>query len=112
MTLPRPELSAQLGVTYRRIPVLAIGSDVYCDTNLIAAVLERRFPPARGFPTLFPARAGAAGRADTGLARALVRYWSDGQLFYLLADSLPYARFDVKFIKDRTQVRALRWRAL
>lgn len=32
--LPRKELEA-LGITYRRIPILAIGRDVYCDSSLI-----------------------------------------------------------------------------
>lgn len=29
--LPRPALAA-LGITYRRVPVLSIGKDVFCDT--------------------------------------------------------------------------------
>lgn len=41
--LPRPDLSL-LGITYRRIPLLAIGNSVYCDTHLILRELERRFP--------------------------------------------------------------------
>ena len=42
MTLPRPEVMDMLGIKYRRIPILAIGNDVYCDTSLIASALERR----------------------------------------------------------------------
>jgi len=34
MVLPRPDLEA-LGITYRRIPLLAVGKDVYCDSALI-----------------------------------------------------------------------------
>lgn len=41
--LPRPDL-ASLGIKYRRIPLLSIGNDVYCDTYLILRELERRFP--------------------------------------------------------------------
>lgn len=41
--LPRPDLEA-LGITYRRIPIMAIGRDVYCDSSLIIDVLEERFP--------------------------------------------------------------------
>jgi glutathione S-transferase len=52
--MPRPELSSALGVSYRRIPVLAIGNDVYCDTSLIASALERNFPPEQGYGTLYP----------------------------------------------------------
>ena len=69
MTLPRPDLADRLGVTYRRIPVLAIGKDVYCDSSLIASVLERRFPASEGFGTLFPKRNGG-GKADTGIIKA------------------------------------------
>ncbi|KIP07677.1 hypothetical protein PHLGIDRAFT_29881 [Phlebiopsis gigantea 11061_1 CR5-6] len=101
MAPPRPELSDLLGITYRRIPLLAIGNDVYCDTSLIASVLERRFPASQGYNTLFPARAGG-GKADTGLTKALVTYWSDGQLFRLIGNSLPYAKLDASFIKDRS----------
>ena len=32
--LPRKDLEA-LGITYRRIPVFAVGKDVYCDSSLI-----------------------------------------------------------------------------
>lgn len=106
MTVPRPELSELLGVTYRRIPVLAIGNDVYCDTNLIASALERRFPVSQGYKTLFPPRAGG-GKTDTGLTKALVAYWSDAAIFRLLGDSLPYGKLDAEFIKDRVAVRPL-----
>lgn len=41
--LPRPDL-ALLGITYRRIPLLALGNVVYADTPLILAELEQRFP--------------------------------------------------------------------
>ena len=36
--MPKPDLIALTG-GYRRIPVLQIGADVYCDTALIARVL-------------------------------------------------------------------------
>ena len=32
--IPRKDLEA-LGITYRRIPVLAVGKDIYCDSSLI-----------------------------------------------------------------------------
>lgn len=49
MVMPKPELTCLTG-GYRRIPVLQIGADIFCDTNLIAAVLERMHPT----PTLYP----------------------------------------------------------
>ncbi|THH31301.1 hypothetical protein EUX98_g2888 [Antrodiella citrinella] len=99
-TMFRPELSELLGVTYRRIPVLAIGNDVYCDTSLIASALERRFPVSEGYGTLFPPRVGS-DKADTGMTLALMMYWSDRVVFPLAASSLPYGKFDAAFIKDR-----------
>ncbi|KAI0082451.1 hypothetical protein K474DRAFT_516878 [Panus rudis PR-1116 ss-1] len=101
MTLPRPELSEKLGVTYRRIPVLAIGNDVYCDTSLIASVLERRFPSSEGYKSLFPPRRGG-GKSDTGIVKALSKFWLDIQVFPLASGSLPYGKFDPNFIKDRS----------
>src|SRR5882757_9954188 len=41
--MPKPELVALTG-GYRRIPVLQIGSDIYCDSDLILDEIERRFP--------------------------------------------------------------------
>lgn len=58
MVLPKPDLVPLTG-GYRRIPVLQIGADVFCDTNLIADVLERLHPA----PTLFP----GDSRAETGM---------------------------------------------
>lgn len=103
MILPRPELSELLGITYRRIPILAIGNDVYCDTALIASVLEHRFPASEGYGTLFPPRKGG-GSMDTGLVKALSLYWVDRTIFPLGAQSLPYSRFDAKFLADRSSV--------
>ncbi|MBL6750329.1 MAG: glutathione S-transferase family protein [Nevskia sp.] len=47
--LPKPHLLPLTG-GYRRTPVLQVGADIYCDTQLIAAVLEREFPQ----PSIFP----------------------------------------------------------
>ena len=54
--MPRPHLMPLTG-GYRRTPVMQIGADVYCDSQIIVRELERRFPE----PTAFPgASAGAA----------------------------------------------------
>ena len=58
MVLPKPDLVCLTG-GYRRIPVLQVGADLFCDTNLIALVLERLQPS----PTLYP----EAKRAQTDL---------------------------------------------
>jgi glutathione S-transferase len=49
MVMPKPDLTALTG-GYRKTPVLQIGADVYCDTDLIARVLDRVAPD----PPLFP----------------------------------------------------------
>ena len=66
--MPKPELVALTG-GYRRIPVMQIGADIYCDSQLIVRELERRFPE----PTFFP-------QGDHGLAYANAM-WSDRTVF-------------------------------
>src|SRR5262245_28161980 len=66
--MPKPELVPLTG-GYRRIPVLQIGADVYCDSQLIARVLERRHPS----PTLYP-------DASEGTCHAW-NLWADRALF-------------------------------
>ena len=43
MAMPKPDMMALTG-GYRGTPVLQIGADIYCDTQLIIAEIERRFP--------------------------------------------------------------------
>jgi glutathione S-transferase len=90
----RPELFAMTG-GYRRLPVLQIGADLYCDTQCIFRELERRFPT----PSLFP-------NGEQGLAFALSR-WTDNVMFDLamrasfapLAATLPPA-----LVEDRARL--------
>lgn len=89
--MPKPDLVALTG-GYRRIPVMQIGADIYCDSTLIVRELERRYPQ----PTLFPA-------GDQGLGHAAA-LWTDRAMFQAavaiifggLGDKVPAA-----FIKDR-----------
>ncbi len=71
--MPKPDLIALTG-GYRRTPVLQIGADIYCDTALIARVLERLAP----LPALFPASAPMA---------PLLAQWADSTLFWSV---IPY----------------------
>ena len=88
----RPELMDMTG-GYRRIPVLQVGADLYCDTQLIFRELDARAPE----PTFFPP-------AHAGLGFGLSR-WIDGELFELCVrvafapevDNLPPA-----LVADRT----------
>lgn len=93
--MPKPELVPLTG-GYRRIPVMQIGADVYCDSQLIVRELERRYPE----PTLFP-------NGDVGLGHATA-LWTDRGMFQAavavifggLGDKVPPA-----FIKDREALR-------
>ncbi len=67
--MPKPDVIALTG-GYRKTPLLQIGADIYCDTALIADVLEHRVAE----PALFPAHA-------RGLSRAVAQ-WADTQLFW------------------------------
>jgi glutathione S-transferase len=69
--MPKPDVVALTG-GYRKTPVMQIGADVYCDTALIARVLEALQPS----PTLYPASAPLA----VPLAQ-----WADATLFWCAA---------------------------
>lgn len=101
MVAPRAELAGFLGLAYRRIPVLAIGNDVYCDSSLVASALERRFQPSEGHATLFPPRKGG-GKADTGMIKAFAMSYGDRTLFPLASENMPYHKFKPDFVKDRS----------
>jgi glutathione S-transferase len=67
LIMPKPDVVALTG-GYRRTPILQVGADVYCDTALIARVLEELAPA----PSFFPqgdtyAVQAAAQFADTTL---------------------------------------------
>jgi glutathione S-transferase len=53
---PRPLLDPLTG-GYRRIPVLQVGADIYCDTHAILPALERLHPEPSLYPGLAPALA-------------------------------------------------------
>lgn len=67
--MPKPDVVALTG-GYRRTPLLQIGADIWCDTALIATVLEHLQPE----PVLFPEHL-------KGIAR-IVAQWADGELFW------------------------------
>lgn len=69
MVMPKPDVLALTG-GYRRTPVLQIGADLYCDTALIADVLEHLQPQ----PTLYP-------EPVKGMVRTLAQ-WGDSTLFW------------------------------
>jgi glutathione S-transferase len=69
VVMPKPDLLALTG-GYRRTPVLQVGADVYCDTALIARVIDRLNPE----PPIYPG--DSAGTAD------LLAMWADTTLFW------------------------------
>ena len=93
--MPKPDLMPLTG-GYRRTPVMQIGADVFCDTQIIIREIERRFPS----PTLFPS--GAAG-----VAWAL-GWWTD-RTFFQNTVNLVFGTVGPKvpqaFIEDRSQLR-------
>lgn len=101
--LPRPEITELLGLGYRRIPVLAIGNDVYCDTSLICSTLERRFPATKGYGTIFPPKK-QGGSPDTTLIKIYTKSYVDNVVFPLAPPLLPWEKFPEAFIKDRSSM--------
>ncbi|HLN10837.1 MAG TPA: glutathione S-transferase C-terminal domain-containing protein, partial [Xanthobacteraceae bacterium] len=97
--MPRPDLMPLTG-GYRRTPVMQIGADIYCDTQIIVRALEARCPT----PTLFP-----AGRAGIPWALGM---WTDRPFFQntvnlvfgTLADKVPR-----DFIDDRERLRGAKF---
>ena len=69
--MPKPDVTALTG-GYRKTPVLQIGADIYCDTALIARVLDGLQPT----PPLYPASAPLAGP---------LAQWADFTLFWAAA---------------------------
>lgn len=91
---PRPLLSPLTG-GYRRAPVLQVGADIYCDTNLILPALDRLFPTAQ---SLYPQ--GCEGVAQ-GLGFAWERQmWipTIGVLVHFIGEHIP-----PEFLKDRKE---------
>ncbi len=92
--MPKPDLTPLTG-GYRRTPVMQIGADIFCDTTVMLAELEKRFQiPALNLP------------GHEGLAR-MVAGWTDGKwfqtsvavIFGAIGEHMPQ-----EFIDDRTKM--------
>ncbi|KAI9795834.1 MAG: hypothetical protein M1833_006783 [Piccolia ochrophora] len=101
-TLPREDLTA-LGISYRRIPILSIGRDVYYDTRLILRKLEEKVPAGS---------LGATADDLRALERLLERWTVDAGIFarasQLIPPTLPLLR-DPKFQRDREDYTGRSW---
>lgn len=106
VTLPRPELKERLGVNYRRIPVMSIGRDIYCDSLLMLEKLEELFPYKDGEVL----RHGKDG-TERALEKLLEK-WTDVVVFKYAAAAIPTsldAVRDKTFINDRTELWGRDW---
>jgi hypothetical protein len=75
--MPRPLLSRTFAVSCRKIPILAIGREIYCDTSLIIEALEHFFPPSAGWGTVYPKFDGLDEWSYKGLVRGFASFWTD-----------------------------------
>ncbi len=96
MWMPKPNLTPLTG-GFRRIPVMQIGADVYCDTALMARRLETIFPQ----PSLY-----AAGRRT---AAETMASWADRLLFFSVCAPLVFAALGeilpAQLVEDRKKMR-------
>ena len=93
--MPRPDLKV-IGTAYRRIPVLAIGRDIYNDTRLILSKLEELYPDAT--------RISASAGDQKGIERLLERWVVDAGVFVRASQLIPLEApmmNDPVFSKDR-----------
>jgi glutathione S-transferase len=95
MWLPRPHLTPMTGA-YRRIPVLQIGADLYCDTRLIARKIDELFPE----PPLYPKGLEAAADCITQWADRHMFAAAVPQVFTALGAMLP-----PQLMEDRRRMR-------
>jgi len=91
--MPKPDLLPLTG-GYRKTPVMQIGADIFCDTQVILRELERRYPT----PSIFPIK--------NGLAYA-IGFWSD-RLFFMPSVAVVFAEVGdmvpEAFKQDRTKM--------
>ncbi|CAF1454604.1 unnamed protein product [Rotaria sordida] len=86
---PRPHLDILTG-GYRRIPVLQVGADIYCDTHLILRTLDRLRPDS---PTLF----------SNSLTQPLCWWWDKAMFtpFLKLRVGLVGDKLSKEWLEDR-----------
>jgi glutathione S-transferase len=88
IVMPKPDLTALTG-GYRLTPVLQIGADIYCDTQVIARRLEQEKPS----PTIYPAGYDAIGRA--------LGFFGESAFISLVAIGFSEGLFPDEFLQDR-----------
>jgi glutathione S-transferase len=93
--MPKPDLMPLTG-GYRKTPVMQIGADIYCDTQLIMLELERRLPS----PPFLP-------KGREGETRAIAM-WIDRSIFapavgVVMSQVDVDQKFGAAFKKDRSE---------
>lgn len=104
ITQPRPDIAA-LGVNYRRIPLMSMGRDIYCDTLLIMEKLEELYP-APQYKQI------SADNAKDKALEKLLEKWTDAVVFKsaaaVISTDLDLMK-DPKFQTDREQLWGRKW---
>ena len=106
IVMPKPDLTALTG-GYRKTPVLQVGCDVYCDTSLIARVLDRLHP---GSPVHRPSEDGTAVPAgrwlDHHLFFTVIAHLFDPAVAAISVQALGGPEGAAAFAKDRGEMMA------
>lgn len=107
--MPRPLLKKAFGISYRKIPILAIGREIYCDTSLIIEALEHYFPPSSSssssaYETVYPKALGNESWDYRALARGFASFWTDKPLFRTTTGLIPHTVWQSQFGTDRAQL--------
>jgi glutathione S-transferase len=89
MVMPKPDL-VELTGGYRRVPVLQLGADIYCDTHLIARILDQVHPETPLSPP-----------GQEIVERALSRYMESSFMMAVLAFFGLGGVFPEEFVEDR-----------
>ncbi|MGC2442819.1 glutathione S-transferase family protein [Candidatus Binatus sp.] len=92
--MPKPKLVPLTG-GYRRIPVMQIGADVWCDTGIIVRKIDELKPE----PTIYPGGLTAAADAMNQWADRRVFWSTTPVIFEKLGAMVPKA-----FIEDRSKM--------
>ncbi|KAM0254942.1 hypothetical protein ACHAQJ_006250 [Trichoderma viride] len=93
--LPRPDV-ARVGISYRRIPILSIGKDIYFDTRLQLPKLEAMYPELP--------RLGASTPEQKVIERLLSAFMIDAGIFQQASILIPLDSpifQDPNYSKDR-----------
>ncbi|KAI9660757.1 MAG: hypothetical protein M1831_003449 [Alyxoria varia] len=111
--LPRPDIQS-LGLSYRRIPILAHNRNIYLDTRLQLQKLEDTLFPSGSSTHRQALRTSTTTPDQRALIHLLTRYTTDAGIFtraaQLIPPSMPLMK-DPRFLKDRTDLSGRPWNA-